>query len=116
MQIDELNIKGKWLALYGVLLLILIFIKFKKIKPKKKKYRIAQRLSYLIIGFIICAVMYNSNDIKNVPIWNLNDYYADNGTYFTIMKLVQEMNLKPTDRHWTIRLCQDVLNQCRRMI
>ena len=97
MQIDELNIKGKWLALYGVLLLILIFIKFKKIKPKKKKYRIAQRLSYLIIGFIICAVMYNSNDIKNVPIWNLNDYYADNGTYFTIMKLVQEMNLKPTD-------------------
>ena len=75
------------------IVLIIKFFKFKRYKLKGIK-ELLRRFIYFIIGFLIIIMLKNSYIINKEPFWNINEEYLNRGTAYTLLRQLNNINLK----------------------
>lgn len=73
-----------------LLILLLIVILYRKKEKRENKFRILT----LAVSLITFVLIFNSETINSMPIWNINDIYNTYGTNLTLVRMLKDLNVK----------------------
>ena len=82
------------IILFGIINFLLwrYFIFNEKLKIKNTRKR--ERLARILVGLFVSGMIFNSNTVNSILIWNINECYLESGAGLTLMRMVKDLKVE----------------------